>query len=243
MAAKGSKTNARKPLRTGFVVFASWDPHYEVECLLGDGAGNLTAGFGGWENIRRDRRYSITEWSGRDGMEIPIPIIFENWAVGTSLEGDIKQLEMMAGLGNKGGGEPPLMTFNSGGVIPHDFHDAPSHDWIITNLEFGDCVKNDWGNRVRQIATVTVAQFIDDDVLDKLSPAGKHRSKNKGKVKKGTERSGGKKKEYTVKFNHQSLVTIAKETLGDGKRWHEIAKLNGIRDPKATRKGQKLRIP
>jgi hypothetical protein len=241
--ASRSNTTAREPLRTGYIVFASWDPHYEFECLLGDGSGNVTAGFGGWEKIKRDRRYSLTEWDGRDGMDIPIPIIFENWRVGESLESDIKQLEMMAGLGNKGGGEPPLMTFNSGGVIAHDYHDAPSHDWVISNVEFGDCVKNDWGNRVRQIATVTVTQYIDDDVLSRLSPADRRKDKNKGKIKKGTERSGGKKKRYVVKFTHQSLVAIAKETLGDGKRWHEIAKLNGIRDPKATKKKQVLRIP
>jgi hypothetical protein len=243
MAGNKSKTEARDPSRTGFIVFASWDPHYEVECLLGDGAGNLTAGFGGWDKIKRDRRTSLTEWSGRDGMEIPIPVIFENWRSGESIEPDIKQIEKMAGLGNQGGGEPPLMTFNTGGVVAHDYHDAPKHDWVITDVEFGDCVKNNYGNRVRQIATITVSQYIDDDVLEKLSPAGKHRDKNKGKIKKGTERSGGKKKEYVVKFTHQSLVAIAKEVLGDGKRWHEIAKLNNIRDPKATKKGQLLRIP
>jgi hypothetical protein len=242
MASK-SKTEARTPARTGFIVFASWDPHYEVECLLGDGAGNPTGGYGGWEKIKRDRRIALTEWQGKDPLEIDIPILFENWRTGDSLEGDIKQLEMIAGLGNKGGGEPPLMTFNSGGVISHDYHDAPRHDWVISSISWGDCVKNDWGNRVRQIATVTVTQFIDDDVLGGLSSADKRRNKNKGKIKKGTEKAGARKKTYVVKFNHQSLVTIAKEALGDGKRWHEIAKLNSIRDPKSTHKGQRLRLP
>lgn len=236
------KTDAREPTRTGFVVFASWDPHYEVEVLLGDGAGNPTGGYGGWAKISRDRRRGLTEWQGNDPLEIDIPILFENWAVGTSLEPDILQLEKMAGLGNEGGGEPPLMTFNSGGVISHDFHDAPKHDWVISNIVWGDAVKNDFGNRVRQIATVTVTQYISDDVLSSSS-AKKRKNSKKGKIKKGTERSGGKKKSFTVEFNHQSLVTIAKKTLGDGNRWHEIAKLNSIRDPKATRKGQVLRIP
>lgn len=241
--ASTSKTQAKEPPATGFIVFASWDPHYEVTCLLGDGAGNPTGGFGGWEKVIRDRRVSFTEWQGRDPLEIPIPILFENWAVGTSLESDIKVLEKMAGLGNAGGGEPPLMTFNSGGVISHDYHDAPAHDWVISGLEFGDCVKNDFGNRVRQVCVVTVTQFIDDDVLSRLSPAAKRRSKNKGKIKKGTERTGSVTKSYVVKFNGQSLIKIAKETLGDSKRWHEIAKLNGMSDPKATKKGQRLRLP
>lgn len=242
MASK-SRTEASNPSRTGFIVFASWDPHYEVECLLGDGSGNPTSGYGGWEKIKRDRRISLTEWDGKDPLEIDIPILFENWVQGGSLEGDIKTLEKIAGLGHKDGGEPPLMTFNSGGVISHDYHDAPKHDWVVSNLVWGDCIKNDYGNRVRQVATVTVTQFIDDDVLSKLSAAAKRRQKNKGKIKKGTERSGARKKTYIVKFNGQNLASIAKETLGDSKRWHEIAKLNGIRDPKATKKGQELRLP
>lgn len=242
MASK-PKTSARQPSQTGFIVFASWDPHYEIECLLGDGAGNPTGGYGGWSKVSRDRRRSLTEWQGNDPLEIDLPILFENWANGTSLEPDIRQLEMMAGLGNAGGGEPPLMTFNSGGVISHDFHDAPAHDWVISNIAWGDSVKNDFGNRVRQIATITVTQYIDDDVLSTGSSATKRKNANKGKIKKGTERSGAKKKSFTVEFTGQSLVTIAKKTLGDGNRWKEIAKLNSMRDPKATKKGQLLRLP
>lgn len=242
--ARPKKRPPRNP-RVGFIIFASWDPPYEVECLLGDGAGNPIGGFGGWAKVKRDRRRSLTEWQGNDPLEIAIPILFDNWAEGTSVENEIKQLEKLAGLGNDDtdGPEPPLIVFNTGGVISHDYHDSKDHEWVISEIDFGDCVKNQFGNRVRQIATVTVLQYIDDDVLSRLSPSKKRKKQKKGKIKKGTERSGARQKTFIVKFTGQSLVAIAKDELGDGKRWHEIAKLNGIRDPKGTAKGMRLKMP
>lgn len=40
-----------------------------------------------------------------------------------------------------------------------------------------------------------------------------------------------------------TLSGLAAEHLGDGGRWEEIARLNGIKDPRGIRPGQKLRLP
>lgn len=40
-----------------------------------------------------------------------------------------------------------------------------------------------------------------------------------------------------------TLSGIAKRHLGDPNRWREIAQINGIKDPKGIRPGQKLRLP
>ncbi|MFH1730812.1 MAG: LysM peptidoglycan-binding domain-containing protein [Planctomycetota bacterium] len=48
--------------------------------------------------------------------------------------------------------------------------------------------------------------------------------------------------QYTA-ANGDSLVRIAAEQLGDGKRWPEIAKLNNLADPYPIRAGQKLIMP
>lgn len=40
-----------------------------------------------------------------------------------------------------------------------------------------------------------------------------------------------------------TLWSIAKRELGDGKRWQEIAKLNGVTDPGGLKVGQQLKLP
>ncbi len=47
---------------------------------------------------------------------------------------------------------------------------------------------------------------------------------------------------YTVKAG-QGLSQVAKEALGDGKRWVEIAKANGLKAPYTLTKGQVLKLP
>lgn len=40
-----------------------------------------------------------------------------------------------------------------------------------------------------------------------------------------------------------TLVTIAAHQLGNFNRWHELARLNAIRDPRRLTVGQTLRLP
>lgn len=40
-----------------------------------------------------------------------------------------------------------------------------------------------------------------------------------------------------------SLWKIAEKTLGDGRRWKELAALNGVRNPDLIRPGQVIRLP
>jgi nucleoid-associated protein YgaU len=47
---------------------------------------------------------------------------------------------------------------------------------------------------------------------------------------------------YTVKRG-DTLSGIAGKVLGNAGRWHDIANLNGIRDPRTLRVGQVLRLP
>jgi nucleoid-associated protein YgaU len=38
-------------------------------------------------------------------------------------------------------------------------------------------------------------------------------------------------------------MSIARRELGDAGRWTEIAKLNGMRDPRAVKPGARIRLP
>jgi nucleoid-associated protein YgaU len=57
----------------------------------------------------------------------------------------------------------------------------------------------------------------------------------------GTRQAAAQKK-YVVKAG-DSLSKIAKEQLGDAKRWSEIQKLNKIENPNLIRVGQELVLP
>lgn len=231
------------PAAIGFVEFGSNDQNFYMQCLLGDGTGNPTGGYGGWSIKTRPRRRGFTIWDGNEPLQIDIPILINHEdRDGVSGERDCRQLESMAGA-NKGFTmrEPPLIWFDSGGVVSHDLTDNPNQDWVITNIQWGDCEKTTYGNRWRQAATVTVMQFVEDDALKNVSAA-QRRKGNKTAAKRGSRLKGAKHKIHTVKKG-ETLGKIAKTELGSAKRWHEIAQLNGIRDPQKLKVGEKLRLP
>jgi hypothetical protein len=193
--------------------------------------------------VERQRRRALTEWTGEGAYTMDIPILFDNWIVGESLEADILALENMAGWGI--GQEPPLLAFNSAGVVPHDQHDAPTHDWVISDIAWGDADRNVHGNRVRQAATVTVMLYVEDDTLSDQSAAERRRAKKQNEKNKGRI---PKNKLYIVSaadIKHGGLSYIAQKKLGDHRRWREIARIQvpRIRDPKKLKVHQHIRLP
>lgn len=222
---------SKKPQSLGYIVFESYTGGYSFECLLGDGSPVVTAGYGGWQVTPRAKRRGLTEWNGNDPLAIDIPILFDGWAAGKIVEAPIGQLEKMAGL-EKGMNEPPLVTFDSHGVVPHDATNASQLDWVIEGIQWGDADRNSNGDRLRQAATVTVRQHIEDDSLNLDSPANRRKKKKKQQQKKGKAQRGAKHKRYVVKAG-ETLEQIAAKELGSSHRWRELRDLNPrFRDPK-----------
>jgi hypothetical protein len=231
----------KRTTATGFITFSSNNNKWQSTALLGDGPATPTGGYGGWQVKARARNRGFTLWQGNDPMSIDIPILYDYFSDeephgGRKCEAEIRQLEIMAGVGMK---EPPLIYFDSGGAVPYDVQDAPKTDWVIDDIQWGDVIRNTYGNRVRQAAVVKVMQFIDNNDL-KISAA-KHR-RNRNRPPRHRDKPGAKHKIYTVKRG-DTLQKIANHQLGDRKRWHEIARLNGIRDGIRLVPGQKIRLP
>lgn len=208
----------------GYIHFVSYNfegysyPTYEFVCLLGDGAPEITDGYGGWEAIARARNVAFTQWNGRNPLTIKIPILFDNFAEGTSLEDDIRQLEKMAGaeINMK---QPPLVLIDSNGVVPHDAHDATQNDWVIQGIEWGDSDRNQSGNRVRQAANVIVMEYTYDDVIGGIGarPSSKSKKKARGKTKR---------RHYIVRGASETLVSIAHTQLKNSHLWRHIRSAN-----------------
>lgn len=245
-AQKSPKPNSKATTvsNLGYVTFFSADPAYSVTMLLGDGSPTVTGGYAGWTTVARERKRALTEWHGNEPLELEIPILFDNWALGTSLEAEIKTLERLAGLDDSMD-EPPIIQFDSAGVVPYDAHDAKSKYWVISNLVMGDADRNAVGNRVRQAATVTVLEYIEDDTLaSQTSAERKRRAKRAAEKKRAAARKGAGQRQYRIN-NGDTLRSVAARKLGKASRWKEIKKLNPkFRDPKKPLPaGQILKMP
>lgn len=235
----------------GWIYIWSDSPPYSLTCLLGETSPTPTKGvqsYGGWEQVKRARRRSLTEWPGVEGLSQDVSIMIDNFAEGKSIEVLITQLERMAGRSRPGAPEqePPLVSFDSMGVVPHDYHREPSTEWVIGNLEWGDADRNTDGNRIRQAVTITFMEYVEDDDLAGLTSAQRKKiAKSKASVKKGKGAKGAKEKRYVVKGSTETLETIAARELGKSSRWHEIQKLNpSYRDPnKIIPAGSVLTLP
>lgn len=207
--------------------------------VLANLAGELpqqTQGYGGWEEIERPKRKSLTTWRGRQPISLSIPIMFDRLTegdFGESVEPDVRNLQKMAGAGISG--EPPVVTFDSGGVIEHDVTQENKW-WLINGLEWGDYIRNPAGERVRVDVTVTLLEFVAGAVVVERSAAKKRSNK------KQAQKPGAKDKQYVVKQG-DNLISIAKKELKDPDRWPEIAALNKMRDPRNVKVGQQLRLP
>lgn len=250
------------PPPVGFVAIVCDDPARTLVVRLGPDRPEITSGYGGWNEVARPRKTTVTSWTGQPARRMTLSVLIDNHYEGRSIEDQIRDLEAMALP--RAGGEPPTVRVSAqGGHIPYQ-----SLRWVIDGLEWGDAIMNAHGNRTRQGATLTLLQFIADDLIDarsRKSPAQRRREKNArttGKNKKKnaktkrkpaarnrrSARGGGHGKASSpvrpsTAFDGDDLMSVAARELGDARRWTEIAALNGIRDPRAVKTGQVLRLP
>lgn len=192
---------------------------YSFTCLLGDGAPEVTDGYGGWEAVPRARNVALVQWNGRNPLTMKIPIMFDDFAGGngTKIEADIRQLEKMAGL-EVGMKQPPLVLFNSMGVVPHDIYDAGRNDFVISSIEWGDSDRNEHGNRVRQAASVIVMEYSFDDVIGGAALMPSQKSKKAAK-------NLTKRRHYITRPG-DTLILIAHKELKNSHLWRELVKVN-----------------
>jgi hypothetical protein len=236
------------------VVFDCDDPPTHLVTLLGPERPDVSAGYGGWEEVERPRRTTVTTWKSQPARRMSLNVIIDNFVDGGSVENEIRQLERLALP--RPGGEPPTITVTAaGGVIPPFYEAFP---WVIDAISWGDAIANANYNRVRQVATVTLLQYVSDDLLEKRSPAKKQRAararrtgknRKKGARNKRASSKAGRKHVGThrsaepIVYDGEDLLSVAARELGDASRWVEIAQRSGIRDPRAIKRGQIIRLP
>jgi hypothetical protein len=172
-----------------------------LNVLAGDNPPTVTAGYAKLSIVDRPERTGITKFDGYDPITLDVPIRFE--AVdnnGVDVERDIALLERMAGRGNFEGastGPPPVIRIAATGpsgeivpLIPSNYQWAPQNKngplWRVAGIAWDETAgsgvrRNAAGNRIRQLATVTLQQHT---TLNLLSRSATTRAATRPKAKK-----------------------------------------------------------
>lgn len=193
-----------------------------VAMLRGSDPPKITGGTGGWEIQSRPRRVGITVWQGRDPYSLDIPILFDAYRSGASLEADIARLNQMA-IGSDLH-QPPTVKID--GALPI----KGNVSWIISSIEWGTNVfwdqQGDQPYRTRQDAVVKVIQY---NPVDRL-----------------VVQNAGHPNQYVTKRG-ETLRKVAQKMYGKSDRWQQIANAQTPRlrvaGTTVLKAGTKLRIP
>jgi hypothetical protein len=152
--------------------------------LAGDQPPRPVSGYAKFSVLDRSQRVGLTTFDGYDPFSLEVPIRFEAFVDGAGLdiERDIALLERMAGRGSFPGaavGPPPIIrvsTTNAKGevvpLIPANYQWSPRNPtgplWRVAGIEWDeDAKRNAAGNRVRQLAVVTLQQHTRICLLDR----------------------------------------------------------------------------
>jgi hypothetical protein len=156
--------------------------HFSV--LAGDTAPRVIAGYAKITTVERSERKSLSLFSGYEPITLEVPVRFEAedndgsfiGASGKKVESDISKLEEFAGIGafrGSGTGSPPTVRVTTRSVdgetvvplIPRAYQwtknnpQAPVY-WI-SGIDWDEgAIRNRDGDRIRQLATITLVQYV-----------------------------------------------------------------------------------
>lgn len=200
----------RKPgklTNTPYVIIQAWTVELQVKVYLGPNGGQISAGYGAYTEITRPRNVPLMSWQGRAAFEMTLDLVFTYAPVRKgqqSIEKDLKLLEDLA-TRQPGMVVPPSVRLF--GPVPHT-----ELRWLVTAIDWGEAVRRHKdGARIRQAATVTLHEYIEDPYITPQRPKGKA--------------AGAKFRWYVIK-PHENLKAIAKRMLGNPSKWQQIEALN-----------------
>ena len=237
-----------------------WEKH-SFTVLAGDGGPVPSGGWAKWAVVDRPQRVGVTVFQGYDPITLTVPVRFDAVAYpaidGQSIEDDIDRLEWMAGRGklyfntpfSPGLGENPLVQISAADahgipvpLVPLVWQGAGA-TWLVTDIAYGDAIRDESGQRIRQDVTVTLLQHIAgpfDSGNDSPATRAKGRAGQKGKFSTVTVRVGLRTyQEIATRFAHNPGA--AKQIMDANKT---SKKLKSIRSVTAQLpNGAKVKVP
>lgn len=230
-----------EPVRVGWVkIRAVDDERLTVLCEL-EGFPVPTDGYGGAEVTDRPGRVGLTSWTGFRPIEMDLNLVLDGVEDDRTVEPACEILEALAGRGGRRSGlnagppgEPPKVVVDAGGVS--DWLDGERERWWVNDLDWStdddEVMTNSDGERILATVTVTLLQAVEDTRLEDRALIARRQIQARKPARR----------RYRVKRG-ESLITIARDQLGDAGRWEELARLNDIRDPRAVKPDALIRLP
>jgi len=169
----------------------------------GDSPPRITGGYAKISTIDRPERVGLSTFDGYDPITMEVPIRFEATTrsptgekEGADIEDAIEKLERMAGRGQFEGaatGSNPIIRVTVPGkdpqhptpLIPTAYQWTPDNPkaplWRVADIDWDqNPIRNRAGNRIRQLATVTLIQYTRINLLSR-SATGRAAAAKKGK--------------------------------------------------------------
>lgn len=208
--------------------------------LLGSSPPKVTSE-GGWLVVNRPKTVGFTAWEGYSPRTMDITLMLDGFSQGSSQEEEYRQLHFM--MRNPVGASKQPAPVKLTGPIP-----LSDLNWVIQSIDEDSTsvLRSSDGQLLRVEVTLTLLEYIEADVLvgrTSVSPANRvlERREPTSSVATATAAVTGTG-QYTVKVG-DTLWGIAQRYLGAGKRYTEIASLNGIRNPNSVPVGTVLKLP
>jgi hypothetical protein len=166
--------------RITFTILNAAQDSFSVLADLNTGRPTVTGGGAKWNVIDRPQRAGLTVFGGYDPLQLSVPILFDSFIDGTSVENDIDLLWKMWGRGvrsaNASASKAAPVIEVDGDLLPKMIRvsvDNPSPpNWVITGIDedSSSAVHNSATHVVRLAATVTLEQFVTTSALASLAP-------------------------------------------------------------------------
>jgi LysM repeat protein len=204
-------------------------PGPALRAMLGDGVPQLVRSGGyGWSWVSRPRQRAGTEWQGVEGWTLKVPVAFDKFKADGSVEGEVRRLLEMASNRVGPRREPPVLRLVYPGMP------FPEFRYVLNDIAPTNTLLRVDGIPSYAAFDLTFMQYTALDVMvKKATPAAKAKAAS-------PTAQVAKTRTYTVKKG-DTLARIA--AANKIPKWQDIANLNGIRDPRALRVGQVLRLP
>jgi hypothetical protein len=167
------------PAKITFNVLNSSTRTISVLADLNTGRPTLTGGGAKWNTIERPQRASLTVFAGYDPLQISIPVLFDNFIAGDTIQDDVDMLWLMWGRGpgaanaSKHKAAPVLGV--TGDLMPPITQASSTNpgppNWVITQIDEdgASAVLNKAQHLVRLAVVVSLQEYVSSSALDSLA--------------------------------------------------------------------------
>jgi hypothetical protein len=213
---------------TNGVILSCDEPPLTLAATLADMPG-YTPGVGGVEVVVVPGQRPLLKRSGASNpATLTLPLIFDGYADGRSVERDLLTLEQLAGGGSGTAlGDLPRIEVDGWPPFP-DQRVGGNARWVIpSDPDYGESIRRKQdGHRVRQLVTVTLWLDRDGLTTKRVGPTRSHPGYRYVRVRPGDT------------FEKIAARELKKKSLGS-----RLARLNGARSPEVKLKRSTVKVP